>query len=170
MWCVKALFSAAHASRPCLMFGASVAKRHANGRDAHAQSGCLSFGSLLAQQQRQSAARHRQVAGRPAAASNPAGVWVRSTNEQHAARIRQQHASCKEAVSTMVCRPRPKSLETLQNVACQIQGSAGMQGRIINIHRRFGVFSSALASATSLTVQSRGHQRAAHVGAPYVGR
>jgi hypothetical protein len=51
----------------------------------------------------------------------------------------------------MVCRPRPKSLEAMQNVISQVQGGAGMQGRSINIHRRFGVFSSAIASAQRLT-------------------
>jgi hypothetical protein len=160
-----AAFSAAHALKPCFMFGASVSMRHAIGRGAHAQSGCLSFGSLLASQRRQSATRHRQVAGRPAAASHQSGALATSTNKHHAARTRWQHASHKVAVSTMVCRTRPKSLETLQNVGRQIQGSAGMQGRIINIHRHSGVFSYALASVTRLTRRSTGHQRAAHVAA-----
>lgn len=166
----KAVFSAAHASKPCLMFGASVAMRHANRRDAHAQSGCLTFGSLLTDQQRQSATRYRQVAGRPAAASHSSGAQARSTKTQHADRTRSQHASHEVAVSTMVCRPRPKSLETLQNVGSQIQGSAGMQSRVINIHRHSGVFSSALAPVTRLTRRSSRHQRAAHVGAAYLGR
>src|SRR5690606_31274998 len=124
----KAAFSATHALKPCSMFGASVAMRHATGRGADAQSGCLSFGSLLTQQQRQNATRHRHVAGRPAAASDLAGARARSTNMQHAARARWQHASCKAAVSAMVCRPRPKSLAAVQNVAIQIQGSVAMHG------------------------------------------
>ena len=69
-----ATFSATHALKPCFMFGASAARRHAIGRGAHAQSGCLSFGSLLTNQQRQSATRHRFVAGRPAAASARLGA------------------------------------------------------------------------------------------------
>ena len=147
------------------MFGASVSMRHAIGRDAQAQSGCLSFGSLLAKQRHQSAPLHRQVAGRPPAASIQPGALATSTNKLHAARTSRQHASCKLAVLNMVCRRRPKSLETLQNVACQIQGSAGMQGRIINIHRHSGVFSSALSPAPRLTRRSTGQQRAAHVAA-----
>ena len=155
-----AAFSAAHALQPCLMVGASASMRHATGRSAHAQSGRLSFGSLLAQQQRQSATRHRFVAGRPAAASAMLGALAgQRTNIPQpwhsppllGARIRQQLSSCKEAVASMVCRPRPKSHATVQNVASQIQGGAGMQGRIINIHRRFGAPSSALASAQRLT-------------------
>jgi hypothetical protein len=156
--------------KPCSMFGASVSMRHAIGRFAHAQAGCLSFGSLLASQRHQSFTRHRQVAGRSAAASHQSDALATSTNKHHAARTSWQHALRKVAVSTMVCRPPPKSLETLQNVGSQIQGSAGMHGRIINVHRQSGMFSSDSASATSLTLQSRGHQRAAHVGAPYFGR
>ena len=166
----KAAFSATHALKPCSMFGASVAMRHATGRGADAQSGCLSFGSLLTQQQRQNATRHRHVAGRPAAASDLAGARARSTNMQHAARARWQHASCKAAVSAMVCRPRPKSLAAVQNVAIQIQGSVAMHRPNINSHGQFGLFSPAFASATSLTGQSSGHQRAAHAGAAYLGR
>jgi hypothetical protein len=161
----QAVFSATHTLKPCFMFGTSVSMRHAIGRGAQSQSGCLTFGSLLTNQQRQSATRHRQVAGRPAAASDQSSAQVLSTNKQHAARTSWQHASCKLAVSTMVCRPRPKSLETVQNVGHQIQGSAGMQGQIINIHRHSGVFSSALSPAPRLTRRSTGHQRAAHVAA-----
>jgi len=155
-----ATFSATHALKPCFMFGASAARRHAIGRGAHAQSGCLSFGSLLTNQQRQSATRHRFVAGRPAAASARLGALAgQRTNIPQpwhsppllGARIRQQHSSCNEAVSAMLCRPRPESLAAVQNVASQIQGGAGMQGRISNIHQRFGVFSSAFASAQRLT-------------------
>lgn len=135
------------------------------GGQAKSQSGRLSFGSLLTKQLRQSATHHRQVAGRPAAASDQSGAPATSTNRQHAARTRLQHASSKVAVSTMVCRHRPKSLETLQNVGSQIQGSAGMQGRIFNIHWSSGVFSSALSPAPRLTRRSTGHQRAAHVAA-----
>ena len=51
-------FSAAHASKHVLMFGASLANSFAAWRGAIAQSGCLSFGSLLANQRRQSAIRH----------------------------------------------------------------------------------------------------------------
>jgi hypothetical protein len=169
-----AAFSASHALQPCFMFGASASMRHAIGRSAHAQSGRLSFGSLLTNRQRQSATRHRLVAGRPAAARAMLGALAsQRTNIPQpwlappllGARISQQLSSCKEAVASMVCRPRPKSLEAMQNVASQIQGGAGMQGRIINIHRQFGVFSSALASVLSLTGRSTGHQRAAHVAA-----
>ena len=95
--------------------------------DAPAQSGCLSCGSLLTSQRRQSATRRRQVAGRPAAASDQSCVWQRPTNKQHAARTRQQHASSKVAVSSMVCRPRPKSFGSVQNAATSnSQGSAAM--------------------------------------------
>jgi hypothetical protein len=161
----KAVFSVAHALKPCLMFGASVSMRHATGRSAHAQSGCLTFGSLLTKQQRQSATRYRHVAGRPTAASDQSGALATSTDRQHATRTSRQHASHKEAVSNMVCRPRPKSLGTMQNVASQIQWRAVRQRRIINIHRHSGVFSSALSPAQRLTRRSTGHQRAAHVAA-----
>jgi len=147
----KAASSATHASKPCLMFGASVAMRHTNGRGAHAQSGCLSFGSLLANQQRQSATCNRQVAGRPAAASDQAGALIRSTNRQHAARTHRQHASGKTAVSTMVYRPRPKSLETLQNAGSSIQGGVCMQGRSINIHGLENLLSRSVPPLGSLT-------------------
>jgi hypothetical protein len=161
----KAVFYVVHALKPCFMFGASVSMRHSTGRDAHTQSGCLTYGSLLTNQQRQSATRHRQVAGRPAAPSDQPAALARSTNRQHAARTSQQHASCKEAVSNMVCRPRPKSFGTVQNVANQIQAGAVMQRPNINIHRHSGVFSSALSPAQRLTRRSTGHQRAAHVAA-----
>ena len=161
----QAVFSVVHALTPCFMFGASISMRHATGRGAHSQSGCLPFGSPLNKQRRQSATRHRQVAGRPSAARHQSGALATSTNKQHAARTSQQHASCKLAVSIMVCRHRPKSLEAMQNVGSQIQGSAGMQGRIINIHRHSGVFSCALSPAPRLTRRSTGQQRAAHVAA-----
>ena len=161
----QAVFSVVHALKPCFMFGASVSMRHATGRDAHAQSGCLPAGSLLTNQQRQSATRHRHVAGRPTAPSDQSGALTTSTNKQHAARTSRQNASSKLAVSTMVCCPRPKSFGTVQNVGSQIQGSAGMQGCIINIHRNSGVFSSALSPAQRLTRRSTGQQRAAHVAA-----
>jgi hypothetical protein len=161
----KAVFSSAHASKPCFMFGVSVSMRHAIGRGAHSQSGCLPFGSLLTKKRRQSATRHRHVAGRPSAASYQSSAQARSTKKQHAARTSKQHASYKLAVSSMVCRPRPKSLGTVQNVASQNQGSVGMQGRINNIHRHSGVFSSAISPAQRLTRRSTGHQRAAHVAA-----
>jgi hypothetical protein len=148
-----------------LIIGASKSMWEATGCDAHAHRGCLSCGSLLTNQRHQSATRQRHVAGRPAAASDPSGALATSTNRQHAARTSRQHASCKESVSYMVCRPRPKSFGIVQNVGSQIQGSAGMHGCIINIHRQFGVFSSALASAPRLTRRSTGHQRAAHVAA-----
>jgi hypothetical protein len=66
----------------------------------------------------------------------------------------------------MVCRPRPKSFGTMQNVANQIQIGAVMQTPNINIHRHSGVFSSALSPAPrGLTNCSTGHQRATHVDA-----
>jgi len=64
----------------------------------------------------------------------------------------------------------PQLTSIRQNLWKSMQWSAGMQGRIINIHRQSGEFSSALASVTRLTGQSRGHQRATHIGAPYFGR
>jgi len=161
----QAVFSATHALKPCIMFGASVSMRHATGRDAHSQSGRLPCGSLLTNQQRQSATRNRQVAGRPTAASHQSSAQAMSTNKQHAARTSQQHALCNLAVSTMVCHPRPKSFGTVQNVANQIQAGAVMQTPNINIHRHSGVFSSALSPAPRLTRRSTGHQRAAHVAA-----
>lgn len=62
-----------------------------------------------------------------------------------------------------------------QNLWKSIQGSVGMQGRSINIHWPSGVFSSALATATSLTGRSRGRSlspslRQCLMGAPYLGR
>ena len=144
----KAAFAVIHASKPCLMFGASVSTRHATGLGTHAHSGCLPFGSLPTKQLRQSATRHRQVAGRPAAASHQSSALATSTNKHHAARTSRQHTSSKVAVTAMVYSPGPKSLETLKNGGSQIEGSAGMQGRIINIHRQFCVFSFAVASVT----------------------
>lgn len=161
----KAASSVVHALKPCFIFGASVSMLHATGCSAHAQSGCLSFGSLLTKQQRQSATRHRHIAGRPTAASDQSSSPATSTNRQHAARTSRQHASSKVAVSTMVCRHRPKSFGTVQNVSSQIQGRAKMQGGTINIHRHSGVLSTALSPAQRLTRRSTGHQRAAHVAA-----
>jgi hypothetical protein len=73
--------------------------------------------------------RNGQVAGCPAAASAQLCAvashsttipqpWL--TSPLSGARIIQQHSSCNEAVSTMVCRQRPKSFGTVQNVANQI--------------------------------------------------
>ena len=59
----------------------------------------------------------------------------------------------------------PRSTSIRQNIWQSIQGSAAMQEPNINIHRQFGVFPSALASAPRLTGRSTGHQRAAHVAA-----
>ena len=154
----KAASSVVHALKPCFVFGASVSMQHATGRCVHAQSGCLTFSSLLTKQQRQSATCHRHVAGRPAAASDQSGALTTSTNRQHAARTSQQHASWKLAVSTMVCRPRPKSFGTVQNVGSQIQGSAGMQGRIINIQGLSGLLPLSVPSLGSLTGRSRGRE------------
>jgi len=56
------------------------------------------------------------------------------------------------------------------NLWKSVSGRVAVHQTNINIHGQFGVFLSALASVTCLTRQSRGHQRAAHIGAPYFGR
>lgn len=45
-----------------------------------------------------------------------------------------------------------------------------MQRPNINVHRQFGVFSLAFASATSLTGRSTGRQRAEHGATGKLGR
>lgn len=111
-----------------LRFGASVSMRHATGRNADAQSGCLSFGSLLNRQQRQSAIRQRQM-GR---------------------------ASCGALRTESAAHMSTGMRQNLWNSKCR--EARGMQGQGINIHRQFGVFSSALASVTRLTQRSSGRQ------------
>ncbi len=70
-----AAFFAVHASLRYFRFGALQASSSATWRSAKPQSGCLPRGSLLTNQLRQSATRHRLVAGRPTAASAVVVRW-----------------------------------------------------------------------------------------------
>lgn len=142
MFCARALMqvtaflSVAQASLRCFGFGASLASSSATWRGAKSQSGCLSCGSPLTNQQRQSATHHRVVAGRPAAASASLGALASQRTTAHSRGIRHRCLAlesgkrvgrCEQAVTTMVCRPRPKSFGSVQNAArSNRQGSAAM--------------------------------------------
>ena len=158
----KAVFSAAHASQPCLMFGASVAMQHATGRSAHAQSGCLPFGSLLTNQRRQSATRHRKMVACPAA-----------VNRQH---VLRHLSACHHQVGRASFGARRVESASQrftiirQNLWQPIQGSAVMHRPNINSHGQSGLLPSSVPSLGSLTGRSSRHQRAAHVGAAYLVR
>ncbi len=113
----KAFLSAAHASLRVFRFGALLASSSSTWRAAKPQSGCLSCGSLLTSQLRQSATGHRYVAGRPAAASAWLGARASQRTIARSRGIRHRCLAleliglvvrCDQAVTTMVCRRRPK--------------------------------------------------------------
>ena len=182
-------FTVVRALKPCLRSGASVSRRHATGRSVHAQSGCLPCGSLLTNQLRQSAIRQSFMAGRPTAASASLGALASQRTTAHSRGIRHRCLAlefvrlvgrCEQAVTTMACRPRPKSFGSVQNAArSNSQGSSAMA-----MPRNFKaagvcVFSMPSPARTSLTGRSSGHQylpasigslRAAHSGAAYLWR
>ncbi len=122
----EAFLSAAPTSVRVFRFGASLPSSSATWLSAKSQSGCLTYGSLLTSQQRQSATRHCFLAGRPAAASVALGALAsqrttaRSRGMRHhclALEIRERVVRCAQAVTTMVCRPRPKSFNSPSNAA-----------------------------------------------------
>ncbi len=185
----KAFLSAEHASLRVFRFGALLASISSTWRSAKSQSGCLTYGSLLTSSQRQSATHHRFVAGRPTAASARLGALASQRTTAHSRGIRHRCLAlefgglvgrCAQAVTTMVCCPRPKSFGSVQNVArSNSQGSAAM-AMPRNI-KAVGVcvFSTPSPARTSLTGRSSGHQylpasigslRASHSGAAYLGR
>ena len=79
-------FSAVHALRHVLMFGASLSNGFATWCVASAQSGCLTFGSLLANPRRQSAIRHRLVNCPSCGGQCEGGRW--QANAQQTSRSR----------------------------------------------------------------------------------
>ena len=195
MFCARALMhiaaflSAVHASLRLFRFGALLASSSSTWRSAKSQSGCLSYGSLLTAQLHQSATRHRFVAGRPAAASARLGALASQRTTARSRGIRHRCLAlefgwlvgrCAQAVTTMVCRHRPKSFGSVQNAATtNSQGRAAMaMPRNIKAAGVF-VFSTSSTARTSLTGRSSGHQylpasigslRAAHSGAAYLWR
>jgi len=185
----EAFLSVAHAALRCSRFGALLASILSTWRSAKSQSGCLSYGSLLTNQQRQSATRHRYVAGRPAAASARLGALASQRTTARSRGIRHRCLAlelgwlvgrCARAVTTMVCRPRPKSFDSVQNAArSNSQGSAAMAMPRNTKAAGVCVFSTPSTARTSLTGRSSGHQylpasigslRAAHSGAAYLWR
>src|SRR5690606_38437205 len=132
--------------------------------------------------------QHRRAIS-PSAAGERAGVFTthspspiglpvllgsqRTTEQRQSATRHRQigRASCgARRTATALLR----STGIRQNLWKSMQGSVGMQSRSINIHWPSGVFSSALASATSLTGRSRGRPlspslRQRLMGAPYLG-
>jgi hypothetical protein len=89
-------FSAAHASKHVLMFGALVANGFATWRGAISQSGCLSIGSLLTNQHRQSAIRH--CPGGLSVLKAASSSWRHAINAQCTAqKYASQHRQSKAA-------------------------------------------------------------------------
>ncbi len=112
-----AFLSAVHASLHCFKFGVLPGSSSATWRSAKSQSGCLTYGSLLTSQLRRSAIRQSFVAGRPAAASARLGALASQRTTARSRGIRHRCLAlefgwlvgrCAQAVTTMVCRPRPK--------------------------------------------------------------
>ncbi len=112
-----AFLSVAQASPRLSRFGASLAPSSATWRSANSQSGCLSSGSLLTSQRRQSAIRQSFMDGRPAAASARLGALASQRTTARSRGVRHRCLAlevgwlvgrCDQAVTTMVCRPRPK--------------------------------------------------------------
>jgi hypothetical protein len=93
----------------------------------------------------------------------PCGSLLINQRRQSATRHRQVGRASYGAQHTESAVHMPTSFR--QNLWKSTQGSAAVQKPNINIHRQFGAFSSALASAPRLTGRSTGHQRAAHVAA-----
>ncbi len=195
MFCARKLMHAmafpfaAHASVRVFRFGASLASSSATWRSAKSQSGCLSCGSLLTNQRRQSATRHSFVAVRPTAASARLGALASQRTTARSRGVRHRcHAlepsrlvgRCAQAVTTMVCRHRPKSFGSVQNAeTTNSQGSEAMAMPRNIKAAEVCVFSTPSPALRSLTGRSSGHQylpasigtlRAAHSGAAYLGR
>ena len=108
----------------------------------------------------------RYAAGRDAHAQSgrlPCGSLLTNQQRQSATRHRQMGRASYGARRAETALPSSPSIR--QNIWKLTQGSAAMHKPNINIHRHFGVFSSALAPAQRLTRRSTGHQRAAHVAA-----
>ena len=90
------------------------------------QSGCLSFGSLLTTVRRQSATRHRLVAGRPAAASAPSAKW-QATSRLHPAVMATGHhclAFSKVTLKLRAIAARCMATKSRHNGWLSIQGAA----------------------------------------------
>ena len=184
-----AFLSVAQASLRSFRFGTSAAASAATWRAAWSQSGCLTYGSLLVNQRCQSAIRLSFMAGRPAAASARLGALASQRTTAHSRGIRHRCLAlefgrfvgrCEQAVTTMACRPRPKSFGSVQNAArSNSQGSAAMAMPRNIKAAEVCVFSTPSTARTSLTGRSSGHQylpasigslRAAHSGAAYLWR
>jgi len=123
----------------------------------HALKPCLMFGASIST---------RHASGRNAHAQSgclPYGSLLTSQQRQSATRHRQVGRASYGARRTASTLLRSTSIR--QNLWNSKQGSVAMHKPSINIHRQFGVFSYALASAPRLTGRSTGHQRAAHVAA-----
>jgi len=163
---ITAVLSVAQASLRCFRFGVSLASSSATWRGAKSQSGCLSYGSLLANQRRQSAIRKSFMAGRPAAASARLGALASQRTIAHSRGIRHRCLAlesgrlvgrCEQAVTTMVCRPRPKSFGSVQNAArSNSQGSVAMAMPRNIKAAEVCVFSTPSTARTSLTRRSSG--------------
>jgi hypothetical protein len=163
-----AFLSVAQASLRGFMFGTSAASSSATWRTAWSQSGCLTYGSLLANQQRQSAIRKSFMAGRPAAASASLGALASQRTTAHSRGIRHRCLALEsgrrvgrfeQAVTTMVCRPCPKSFGSVQNAArSNSQGSAAMAMPRNIKAARVCALSTPSTARTSLTGRSSGRQ------------
>jgi hypothetical protein len=129
------------------------------------------------------------MAGRPTAASAGLGALASQRTTAHSRGICHRCLAlefgrfvgrCEQAVTTMACRPRPKSFGSVQNAArSNSQGSAAMAMPRNIKAAEVCVFSTPSTARTSLTVRSSGHQylpasigslRAAHSGAAYLWR
>lgn len=90
------------------------------------QSGCLSFGSLLTTVRRQSATRHRLMAGRPAAAIAPSTKW-QATSRLHPAVMAPGHhclAFSKVTLKLQAIAGRCMATKSRHNGHHRIQGAA----------------------------------------------
>ena len=170
MFCARTLVhaaafpSAVRASQRIFRFGALLASSSATWRNAKSQSGCLTYGSPLTSQQCQSAIRHSCMAGRPTAASAVLGALAsqrtiaRSRGIRHhclAIEVCRLVVRCAQAVTTMVCRPRPKSFGSVQNAATtNSQGSSAMAMPSNIKASQVSVFSTLSPARPSLTVRS----------------
>jgi len=139
----SAIFFAAPAPMHHWMFGALAANINAIGRIAKSQSGCLPYGSLLTNSQRKSATRHRQLVACPSA-----GHGDHAPRHLSACHHQVSRASF-GAQRTETALPRSTSIR--QNLWKSNQGSVVMQRPSINSTTPVGMFSTALASAASLT-------------------
>ena len=141
------------------------------------QSGCLPFGSLLTKVRRQSATRHRLVAGRPAAAS---ALWCRGKPQHMASRSHGQRPSLPGVFQSSVAASSHRG--PLHGNKLAAQWSQSIQGAAMRFSIKFMARASWLKSSStsrpSLTVRSSRHLqaplvgslRAAHSGAAYLGR